>query len=231
MKKFFKVALISFICFISGCQNVHSSSISSSSSSSSLTKYEDIKFMMELYGKEGTQSLINKINNKESFIVVFEGTTCHFCKNFNEKVLNVFLNSAQGREYQDDIFYYFSTDFISEIYSLSLANNLDKAKEYASFYENELILPYYKPAFEEFEGYEYTSKVDLGNEIVFYAAETPTTLYFANGEVVGFLYGDISDANNYLLRFSETINAWEKGKNNLDEGKEAFHNVLSALYN
>ena len=232
MKKYFIVLFILFITLLSSCNNSilsNSSKLLSSSLSSYTKRYEDNKFLMELYSLEGTQKVIEKFNNKETFILVFEGTTCGHCKNFNEKVLNVYLNSKNGKEYQDDIYYYFSTDFISEIYSLVLSQKIDEAAQLANLYEKNIILPYYKPSYEEFEGYEYNSIVQLSEDLEFYAAETPSTLYVVNGEVMGFLYGDISMYNNYLLRFSETINAWKIAQNNFEQGKQMFHDVLASL--
>ena len=178
MKKYFIVLFILFITLLSSCNNSilsNSSKLLSSSLSSSTKRYEDNKFLMELYSLEGTQKVIEKFNNKETFILVFEGTTCGHCKNFNEKVLNVYLNSKNGKEYQDDIYYYFSTDFISEIYSLVLSQKIDEAAQLANLYEKNIILPYYKPSYEEFEGYEYNSIVQLSEDLEFYAAETPST--------------------------------------------------------
>ena len=47
---------------------------------------------------------------------------------------------------------------------------------------------------------------------------------------MGFLYGDITMYNNYLLRFSEMVNAWEFAQTNFEEGKLLFHESLSDLY-
>lgn len=232
MKKIVTIALLSILLCSTSCKtNKNSSSSTSSSSSSKYSyRYEDYKFLMELYGLDGTQKIIQKFKNEETFIMVFEGTTCHFCKSFNEKVLFPYLNSQKGREYSDDIYYYYSSDFIGEIYQLILNNSYDIAASYIDIYEKELILPYYKPSYEEFEGSEYTTTVDLGDNFIFYAAETPSTIYVVNGQIMGFLYGDISSCENYLLRFSETIDAWEKAKSNFEEGKEMFHEVIASLY-
>ena len=78
MKKCFIVLFILFITLLSSCNNSilsSSSKLLSSSLSSSTTRYEDNKFLMELYSLGGTQKVIEKFNNKETFILVFEGTT------------------------------------------------------------------------------------------------------------------------------------------------------------
>lgn len=230
MKKYLFLLFVLLISLPSCNRLNYSNSNNIVSSSSSSQNYDVIKSKMEIDGNlTGTNHLINKFKNQETFIVVFEGKDCSFCHSFNKNVLDVYLNSNMGKEYQDDIYYYYSTDFVSYIIEISQNYGIQTAKMALSSYENDLMLEYYIPAYEEFEGYTYNTKVHLSDTSAFYVAETPTTLYVVNGEVMGFLYGDISGLSNYLLRFSETIEAWSLAKNDFEKGKERFHEVLASM--
>ena len=84
------------------------------------------------------------------------------------------------------------------------------------------MLNHFIPAYEEFYDAEYSTKSTVG-DIEFYSAETPAILYVVEGEVMGILFGDISGNSNAVLRFSETLTAWE------NNDSEAFKSVLEAI--
>ncbi len=178
---------------------------------------------------EGTKDLINMFDKDETFIVIFGGTDCSLCKSFNKNVLNVFTDSDKGKTYRDDIYYYYSNQYIEYINSVYEDDGKDAAQELVDTYEDELMTKYYIPAYEEFEDAEYDTMSTIGDEIEFYSAETPTILYVVKGEVMGMLYGDISGETNAVLRFHETIKAWETAKNNFEAGVAEFKAVLELL--
>ena len=194
------------------------------------TNTEEPYLITELGGKEskngesakGTNELIAMFENDETFVVIFGGTDCTLCKSFNKNVLNVYLDSKTGEKYQDDIYYYYSNQFIEYLNDLYEDVNEAEAKELAKKYEEKLMLNHFIPAYEEFYGEEYTTKSTVGN-IEFYSAETPVLLFVFNGNVIGMIFGDISSESNAVLRFSETLAAWKANDS------EAFKAVLEAI--
>ena len=194
------------------------------------TNTEEPYLITELGGKEskngesakGTNELIAMFENDETFVVIFGGTDCTLCKSFNKNVLNVYLDSKTGEKYQDDIYYYYSNQFIEYLNDLYEDDSKDEAKELAEKYEEKLMLNHFIPTYEEFYGEEYTTKSTVGN-IEFYSAETPAILYVVEGEVMGILFGDISGESNPVVRFSETLAAWKANDS------EAFKAVLEAI--
>ena len=194
------------------------------------TNTEEPYLITELGGKEskngesakGTNELIAMFENDETFVVIFGGTDCTLCKSFNKNVLNVYLDSKTGEKYQDDIYYYYSNQFIEYLNDLYEDVNEAEAKELAKKYEEKLMLNHFIPAYEEFYGEEYTTKSTVGN-IEFYSAETPVLLFVFNGNVIGMIFGDISGESNAVLRFSEALTAWENNDTN------AFKAVLEKI--
>ena len=194
------------------------------------TDTEEPQNITELGGKdskngesaEGTNKLISMFENDKTFVVIFGGTDCTLCKSFNKSVLNVYLDSDAGEKYQDDIYYYYSNQFIEYLNDLYEDDNKDEAKQLAEKYEEELMINYFIPAYKEFYDAEYSTKSTVG-DIEFYSAETPAILYVVEGEVMGILFGDISGNSNAVLRFSETLTAWE------NNDSEAFKSVLEAI--
>lgn len=178
---------------------------------------------------EGTKDLIKMFEDDETFIVIFGGTDCSLCKSFNKSVLNVYLDSDQGKKYRDDIYYYYSNQYIEYINSVYEDDGKDAAQDLVDIYEDKLMTSYYIPAYEEFEGNEYSTMSTVGDEIEFYSAETPAILYVVDGEVMGMLFGDISGESNALLRFGETIAAWETAKEDFEAGVAEFKAVLELL--
>lgn len=194
------------------------------------TDTEEPQNITELGGKKskngesakGTNELIAMFEDDKTFVVIFGGTDCTLCKSFNKNVLNVYLDSKTGEKYQDDIYYYYSNQFIEYLNDLYEDDSEAEAKELAEKYEEKLMLNHFIPAYEEFYGEEYTTKSTVGN-IEFYSAETPAILYVVEGEVMGILFGDISSESNAVLRFSETLAAWK------DNDSEDFKAVLEAI--
>ena len=194
------------------------------------TNTEEPYLITELGGKEskngesakGTNELIAMFENDETFVVIFGGTDCTLCKSFNKNVLNVYLDSKTGEKYQDDIYYYYSNQFIEYLNDLYEDVNEAEVKELAKKYEEKLMLNHFIPAYEEFYGEEYTTKSTVGN-IEFYSAETPVLLFVFNGNVMGMIFGDISGESNAVLHFSEALTAWENNDTN------AFKAVLEKI--
>ena len=194
------------------------------------TNTEEPYLITELGGKKskngesakGTNELIAMFENDETFVVIFGGTDCTLCKSFNKNVLNVYLDTNAGEKYQDDIYYYYSNQFIEYLNDVYEDVNEAEAKELAKKYEEKLMLNYFIPAYEEFYGAEYTTKSTVGN-IEFYSAETPVLLFVFNGNVIGMIFGDISGESNAVLRFSEALTAWENNDTN------AFKSVLEKI--
>ena len=179
----------------------------------------------------GSEKLIKMFENDETFVVIFAGTDCSNCANFNKNVLNVFLDSKQGKEYRDEIYYFYSNEYIAYVNDVYDDGNKDQAKELADRYAEKIMADHYAPAYEEFKGEEYTTTSTVGEngEIQFLSAETPTMLYVVNGEVMGYLYGDISNVSNSIVRFQETFEAWDEAKEDFEAGKASFKEVLELI--
>lgn len=186
----------------------------------------------------GSEKLIKMFEEDKTFVVIFAGQDCSMCANFNKNVLNVFLDDKAGKSYRDDIYYFYSNEYIEYINDVYDDGNKDQAQELVARYEK-LMEDYYVPAFNEFKEYfpsiaekdDYTTTTTVGDngEIQFKSAETPTILYVVDGEVMGFLYGDISNVSNSIVRFQETLEAWKLAQEDFEAGKAEFKDVLELI--